>query len=493
MRRDHDGAVPVEAVALAAVLRLRPDQLGLGGPAIQPAQVAVLGLHVHGVRIARDRLGVEAVPAADPEPVLVADPLPEEGARRRAPASVVLEAAVHHVGRAHVVADLVELTERDGVDEIPAPAPVPRDVDAAVVPEHHVVRVGRINPHRVVVHVDALDPVGGEGAPAVLGVVHLGSEDPDALVVVGVNADLAVVHRTRVGVAHPLPGEPLVLGTEDAALPVLDDRIDDPRVPPIDVQADASGVSLGQAAAQLRPGVPAVGGAVDSAPRAAAREPVGAPPPLVERRIEGVRALGIHGELDRPGVLVPGEHPVPGLASVAGAIDAAFLVRAPEVAERRDVHRPRVRRMHEDPADVVGVLKTLVGPGGSAVVRDVNPVPPRAALPVRRLAGAHPDDRRIGGRDRDGADRGHLLVLELRDPGDPVVLGLPDARRGGADPEHLGIGLHDRDVVNAAAHDGRADVPPFDPVQDGLDLLGGLGSGRRRRQQQDRGQQEPGT
>ena len=365
-------------------------------------------------------------------------------------------------------------------------------MDPAVVPEHHVVRVGGIDPQRVVVHVDALHPVGGEGPPAVLGVVHLGSEHPDALVVVGVDADLAVVHRTRIRVAHPLPGEPLVLGTEDAALPVLDDRVDDAGIPAIDVEADPPGVAVGQSATQLHPGIPAVGGAMDPASRAAARKAVGAPPPLVERRVDDVRAFGIHGEFHRAGVLVTVKHPVPGLAPVTGPIDTALVVRAPQVTKRRDVDGSGIGGMHEDPADVVGVLETLVGPGGPAVVGDVDPVAPGAALPVRRFAGAHPHHRGIRGRNRDGADRGHLLVLELRNPGDPVVLGFPDSRRSSADPEDLGVGLDDRDVVDATSHDRRSDVPPLDPVQDRFDLLGGLGSGRRCRQQQDCSQQEPG-
>ena len=489
VRRDHDGTVPVEAVALAAVLRLRPDQLGLGGPAVQPAQVAVLGFHVDGVRVARDRLRVEPVPAPDPEPVLVADPLAEEGARRRAPAPVVLKAAVDHVRGAHVVADLVELPQRDGVHEVPAPAPVPRNVDPPVVPEHHVVRVGGIDPQGVMIHVDPLDPVGCEGPPAVLGVVHLGPQDPDALVVVGVDADLAVVHGPRVGVAHALPGESLVLGTEHSAFPVLDDGVDDAWIAAIDVQADPSGVALGKTAAQFRPGVSAIRGAVDSAARAAAREPVGAAPALVERGVEGVRALGVHRKFHRAGVLVTGQHPVPGLPAVPGPVDAPLLVRAPQVPKRGDVHRAGIRGMHQHPADMVRVLESLVRPGGSPVGGDVHPVAPGTALAIRRLAGAHPHDRRVGRRHRDGPDRGHLLVLELRDPGDPVVRGLPDARGGGTHPEHLGVGFDDRDVVDPASHDRRTDVPPFDPVQDGLDLLGGLRGHRRGSEQQGADQQ----
>ena len=179
------------------------------------------------------------------------------------------------------MADLVELPERDGVHEIPGAPPVPGDVDAPIAPEHHVVRVSGIDPQRVMVHMDALDPVGGEGSPAVLGVVHLGIENPDALVVARVDADLAVVHGPRVRVAHPLPGQTLVLGAEDAALLILDDGVDDPRVAAIDVQADPSGVALGQPAGKLHPGVPAIAGAMDPAARPAAGKSVGPPPPLV--------------------------------------------------------------------------------------------------------------------------------------------------------------------------------------------------------------------
>ncbi len=43
------------------------------------------------------------------------------------------------------------------------------------------------------------------------------------------------------------------------------------------------------------------------------------------------------------------------------------------------------------------------------------------------LAGARPDDRRVGRRDGQGADGGDLLVVEDRLPVDAAVRGLPDA------------------------------------------------------------------
>ena len=72
---------------------------------------------------------------------------------------------------------------------------------------------------------------------------------------------------------------------------------------------------------------------------------------------------------------------------------------------------------------------------------------------------------RVGRRHRDVADRRDLLVVEDGLAGGAVVHRLPDAARGGAHVEGGGPALHDREVVDAAAHDRGADVAEGEPAE----------------------------
>jgi hypothetical protein len=68
----------------------------------------------------------------------------------------------------------------------------------------------------------------------------------------------------------------------------------------------------------------------------------------------------------------------------------------------------------KDAADVVRVGEAEVLPGLSAVERLVDVVPPRRRLPVVRLARAHVQDLRVGGGDREVADREDELSFSAR-------------------------------------------------------------------------------
>src|SRR5579864_4305937 len=116
-------------------------------------------------------------------------------------------------------------------------------MDTAVGAGDHVIGIGGINPHGVEVTVNAVDALRGKRFAAVLGVKHLRAKLPDAQVVVGINTNLAVIGRTRVGVAHALPGLAFVFAAESAAFFMLDLRVDNVGILPINVQADASGVA----------------------------------------------------------------------------------------------------------------------------------------------------------------------------------------------------------------------------------------------------------
>ncbi len=106
---------------------------------VEAVHVAVLRFRVHDRPVGRILLRVEAVAAADPEPVGVEDADRVARRARAAPGPVVLQAAAHVVRLPHVGADRVELPGGHRVDEVPGVALVVAHVEAAVVAVHHVV------------------------------------------------------------------------------------------------------------------------------------------------------------------------------------------------------------------------------------------------------------------------------------------------------------------------------------------------------------------
>ena len=122
--------------------------------------------------------------------------------------------------------------------------------------------------------------------------------------------------------------------------------------------------------------------------------------------------------------------------------------------------------MDDHAADVVRVAEAEVQPRLAAVERLVHAVAPRGGLAVVGLARAHVDDRGVGGRDGDVPDRRDVLVVEDGLEGHAVVDRLPEAPRGRRHVEGRRPSLHHREVVDAAAHDGGADAPELQALED---------------------------
>ena len=136
------------------------DAVASAGAQIDAVRVAILRLRVEDRPVRLIVLGVEAVAAANPEPVGVEDAVAAARRARSAPAAVVLQAAADVVRLPHVGADRVELPDRHGVHVLPGVTAVVGDVETAVVAEHQVIAVLRIDPDRVMVAVrNALDRV----------------------------------------------------------------------------------------------------------------------------------------------------------------------------------------------------------------------------------------------------------------------------------------------------------------------------------------------
>ena len=244
VRRDRERRIPVPAVGGLVAARQRPDIRALFGPQIDADDVAVLRLGIDDVQVVGIGERLEAVAALDAIPVVVEDAGVAADRTRAAPRVVVLHAAAQVVGDRHVVADVVVLREVHVVDALPRLALVPAHPDAAVVAVDDVIRVVRVDPHRVMVRMQRA--VLDEGLAAVIRDVDLDAADVDAQVVGRVDADLAEVHRPRIDVGHLPPRHPGIVGAIGAAFGlVLDARVEDVGILAVDVHPDAAEVARG--------------------------------------------------------------------------------------------------------------------------------------------------------------------------------------------------------------------------------------------------------
>ena len=176
---------------------------------VEAGDVAALGLDVNRVRIGRVLRRVEAVAAADRGPVGVGQ-LTLAPPRRPAPGTVVLIAGADAVGVVHVVADDVGLPDRERVQEVPVAALVPRLRHPAVVADDDVVGVVGIDPHRVMIDVNAHGRIADRLA-AVIRIVQRRRGEVDAIRILRVGAHLRVVEGAHVGAVHLFPRRTAIL------------------------------------------------------------------------------------------------------------------------------------------------------------------------------------------------------------------------------------------------------------------------------------------
>ena len=104
------------------------------GAQIGARRVAVLRLRIDDVEVRRIHRRLEAVAAAEMEPIMSRDADASTRRARTAPAVVVLKAGVHVVRLAHVGGHPVRERRRHRAHVIPGLALVPADVKPASVP-----------------------------------------------------------------------------------------------------------------------------------------------------------------------------------------------------------------------------------------------------------------------------------------------------------------------------------------------------------------------
>ena len=472
MGREHDRIGPLEAdlgrVAVEHPLGPDGDETDLLGAVVVALEgVAAAGRRAdradeHDVRIVGLDRDVAALGGTRRVAVAPRDGA-HAGAARHRDRGVVLLASVDHVRELVVDVEVVELRGRLVVDRRPRVAGGERHPGTAVVGADHAVGILRIDPEAVVVAV---------------GCDELG----ELVATVDRLPRLHVEHEHRVGVGrmgddvHVVPGPPRQLGLArgldprvavivaavQAALTTFgfDHR---PHPTPLggrDGDADLAERAVGQTRVlrEVRPGVAAVVGApqtrartagVDRPERAAGLPGGGEDAPRVRR---------VEREIDGAGLLTDVEDELPRVAAVGRAVDAPLGVVLRCVAERGHVDEVGVVRVHEDLADVAGLLEAGMGPRRAPIAGAVDAVAVADVDADRRFAGAGVDHVRIRLGDRERTDRAR--VQEAVGDALPVgacVVGAPHATGDGAEVEDaalVGITGHRHDTTAP----GRADA-----------------------------------
>src|SRR5262245_39589523 len=103
------------------------------------------------------------------------------------------------------------------------------------------------------------------------------------------------------------------------------------------------------------------------------------------------------------------------------------------MAQRGYQHDIRITRIDDDTRDLPGVVESNVLPGQTGIGALVHSVARREIGSQIWLAGADIDRVGIGGRQSDRADRGDILRIEDRIPGDTTVGCLPNSSTDSAE------------------------------------------------------------
>ncbi len=149
----------------------------------------------------------------------------------------------------------------------------------------------------------------------------------------------------------------------------------------------------------------------------------------------------------------------PGLAAIRRLVDAAVVAVTPEFAGDAYVDGAGLVGIDEDLDDVLGLAQPHVGPVLAAVLRPVDAVAHRHAIPHPRFTRAHPHHLGVLRIDGHRADRLHRLPVEDRLERRAAIHRLPHAAARGADVDREPRALvYRRERRDAPAHRRRADV-----------------------------------
>ena len=121
--------------------------------------------------------------------------------------------------------------------------------------------------------------------------------------------------------------------------------------------------------------------------------------------------------------------------------------------------------MQGNAIDPLGALKPHPRPGLTTVDGLVNAAADRGGVAGIALAGADPDKVRVGLINCDGADRGVVLIVKYRFPGQAAVGGFPNPAGGRPGIDYIGVRDHGVDRRDAATGGSRTNGPRFHAVE----------------------------
>ena len=328
-----------------------------------------------------------------------------------------------------------------------------------------MIAVLRVDPHRVIVGVDlALQHV-GEGLAAIIRSRQRRCWHIDPLRIHRIAKDFAIIPMALNFLVAPFPRIAAIGGAEGAAIGTNCGRIQHVGLARAEGDTHPADRGGGKAIAHPCPGIAAIGAAPQAAFLAAADHAPLAPFALEGGGINYVGVARMHGHFHDPGELAGPQQARPCFAAIAGAIQAAFLARPPQRAQRRHINRVAIIGMHKDAAHMPAFLQPHMLPGRAAILRPIDAIAIERAAHIVLLAGAEPDGVGILRVKRYRPHRHAALAFEDGRPACPGIHRLPQAARGagGIDDALIG-GMHGKPRHSPAWH-GRADFAPFECLQ----------------------------
>jgi hypothetical protein len=228
------------------------------------------------------------------------------------------------------------------------------------------------------------------------------------------------------------------------------------------------------------PVVAAVVGDPDAGAGAAGVEVIGVAVERPGSSDDFIWVVRVDDHIGDAGAVVDVEDLLPGLTAVHRAEYAALFVGEPHIAHRAGVDDVGVGGVDNHAVDMAGGLQAHVLPRFTAVEAFINTTAVVGRVARVALAGAYPDDVRVGVGNGYGADTEVLLVVKNRLETDASVAAHPYAATGRAYVEVVAVGGVNVNRRYPARHASGADVArgegvPVFEVDLGAELGGAAG------------------
>ncbi len=171
--------------------------------------------------------------------------------------------------------------------------------------------------------------IGAERLPSVLRDIHRSPEDPNPLVVVGINADLAVIHGPRIGARHLFPGQTLILRAKNSTVFVFDNGIDNVGAAAVNIYSDAPRVPRRKSVSKTSPCFSAICRPVKAAARSSSVKAPASASPLIGCGIQNIWILMIQDNIHKSRISINKIGIGPGFSAILGSKQTSFFVRTP--------------------------------------------------------------------------------------------------------------------------------------------------------------------